>query len=226
MDRARTEFYNTAAHELRTPVSIINGYVELLEISGRENLSEKQQEYLDLTTQSCDRLIDLIGDMLDISRFDVDKMDLALRENDISDLIRDVCREIRGISDRKGLILEASAGPLCTLSYDEFMIRRVLVNLIANAVKFTPQGGRITIELEDSDQAVTVSIIDNGPGIAPDEMANLFKEFHSITQPTGPQGTGLGLSISKKIVEAHKGLIWAESTPGMGSRFCMTLPRV
>ncbi len=226
MDLARTEFYNTAAHELRTPVSIINGYVELIEMSGKENLSAKQQEYLDLATQSCDRLIDLIGDMLDISRFDVDKMELSIRENDISDLIRDVCREIRGISDRKGLVLEASAGPLCMLNYDEFMIRRVLVNLIGNAVKFTPQGGRITIELADNEADVTISVIDNGPGIASDEISNLFKEFHSISQPSGPQGTGLGLSISKKIVEAHKGLIWAESELGSGSRFCFTLPRV
>lgn len=225
MDQARTEFYNTAAHELRTPVSIINGYVELLEMSGKENLSDKQQEYLDLATQSCDRLIDLIGDMLDISRLDVDKMELSIRENDISDLIRDVCREIRGISDRKGLVLEASAGPLCMLNCDEFMIRRVLVNLIGNAVKFTPQGGRITITLEDNEADVAISIIDTGPGIDSEEIPNLFKEFHSISQPTGPQGTGLGLSISKKIVDAHKGAIWAESELGSGSRFCFSLPR-
>lgn len=225
MDQARTEFYNTAAHELRTPVSIINGYVELLEMSGKENLSEKQQEYLELATQSCDRLIDLIGDMLDISRFDVDKMELSIRENDISDLVRDVCREIRGISDRKGLVLEASSGPLCILNYDEFMIRRVLVNLVGNSVKFTPQGGRITIELEDKDHEVMVSVIDTGPGISSEEIPHLFKEFHSVSQPTGPQGTGLGLSISKKIVDAHKGEIWAESELGTGSRFCFTLPR-
>ena len=226
MDQARTEFYNTAAHELRTPVSIINGYVELLEMAGKENLSDKQQEYLELAAQSCDRLIDLIGDMLDISRLDVDKMVLSIRENDISDLIRDVCREIRGISDRKGLILEACSGPLCMLNYDEFMIRRVLVNLIGNAVKFTPQGGRITIELDDQEDDVTVSIKDTGPGISIDEMPNLFKEFHSDSQPTSSQGTGLGLTISKKIVDAHKGSIWADSELGSGSCFCFSLPKM
>lgn len=226
MDEARTEFYNTAAHELRTPVSIINGYVELLEMSGVDNLSESQREYLDLATQSCDRLVDLIGDMLDISRFNVDKMELSLRDNDLSDLIREVCREIRGISDRKGLVLEASSGPLCLLNCDEFMIRRVLVNLIANAVKFTPEGGRIRIELDETASDVIVSVVDTGPGIAPEEIPNLFKEFHSISQPTGPQGTGLGLSISKKIIDAHQGKIWAESLVGQGSRFCFSLPRL
>ena len=225
MDQARTEFYNTAAHELRTPVAIINGYVELIEMSGKENLSGKQQEYLELATESCDRLIDLIGDMLDISRFDADKMDLSIRENDISDLVRDVCREVRGITDRKGLILEASSGPLCPLNCDELMVRRVLINLISNAVKFTPTGGRITITLEETEKEVTISVVDTGPGIAPEEIPNLFKEFYSISQPSGPKGTGLGLSISKKIVDAHCGTVWVASDLNKGSRFCFTLPR-
>jgi PAS domain S-box-containing protein len=225
MDLARTEFYNTAAHELRTPVSIINGYVELIEMTGKENLSDPQLEYLEMATESCDRLINLIGDMLDISRFDAGKMDLSIRENDISDLIRDVCREVRGISDRKGLILEASSGPHCPLQCDEFMIRRVLINLIGNAVKFTPTGGRITITLEENESDITISVIDTGHGIPSEELPNLFNEFHTISQPDGPQGTGLGLSISKKIIDAHNGSIWVESDLKNGSRFCFTLPR-
>ncbi len=225
MDKARSEFYNTAAHELRTPVSIINGYVELIEMSGTENFTPKQQEYLELAEESCNRLIDLISDMLDISRFNADKMELSIRENDLSDLIRDVCREVRGISDRKGQILEASSGPHCPLNCDEFMIRRVLINLIANAVKFTPPGGRISIILEDNGSDVTISVVDTGSGIIPDDVPNLFKEFYSIAQSGAPQGTGLGLSISKKIIEAHRGTIWVESDLINGSRFCFTLPR-
>ncbi|MBE0501512.1 MAG: PAS domain S-box protein, partial [Desulfuromonadales bacterium] len=223
--QARSEFYSTAAHELRTPVSIINGYVELIEQSGKENLSEKQQEYLGLATESCDRLIDLIGDMLDISRFAVNKMELSIQVNDLADMIRDVCREVRGISDRKEVILEARSGPLCPIPCDELMIRRVLINLIANAVKFTPVGGRITITLDDHEEEVTITVADTGPGIALELIPDLFKEFHTVAQPGGPKGTGLGLSISKKIIDAHHGRIWAESQPDNGSRFCFTLPR-
>lgn len=225
LDRIRTEFYNTAAHELRTPVAIVNGYCELLDLSGRDHLSPQQHEYLDLAIQGCDRLVRLVNDMLDLSRFESGHMDLHCSEADLSDLIREVCREVRPLADRKGLVLEANSGPLCPVEVDMPLIRRLLLNLVSNAIKYTPSGGRVTITLADADKDVKVSVVDTGCGIEPEEIPNLFREFYRLPNPVSQEGSGLGLTISRKIVHAHGGEIEVESTPGEGSRFSFTLPR-
>jgi len=225
LDRIRTEFYNTAAHELRTPVAIVNGYCELLDLSGREHLTPQQHEYLDLAIQGCDRLVRLVNDMLDLSRFENGHMDLHCSEADLSDLIREVCREVRPLADRKGLVLEANSGPLCPVEIDVPLIRRLLLNLVSNAIKYTSSGGRVTIELTDADEHITVCVLDTGCGIEPEEIPNLFREFYRLPNPVSQEGSGLGLTISKKIVDAHGGVIEVKSAPEEGSRFSFTLPR-
>jgi len=224
LDRTRTEFYNTAAHELRTPVAIVNGYCELLDMSGKEQLSAQQLEYLELAIQGCDRLIRLVNDMLDLSRFEAGHMNLHCSEADLADLIRDVCREMRSLADRKGLVLEANSGPFCSVELDVPLLRRLLLNLVGNAIKFTPAGGRVSISLTEEDNAVKVCVLDNGCGIEPDDIPHLFREFYRSSNPFGQDGTGLGLTISKKIVDAHGGRFHVESAPGEGSRFSFILP--
>jgi len=225
LDRIRTEFYNTAAHELRTPVAIVNGYCELLDLSGREHLTGQQHEYLDLAIQGCDRLVRLVNDMLDLSRFEGGHMDLHCSQADLSDLIREVCREVRPLADRKGLVLEANSGPLCPIEIDVPLIRRLLLNLVSNAIKYTMSEGRVSITLSDAGENVKVSVLDSGCGIEPEEIPNLFREFYRLANPVSQEGSGLGLTISKKIVDAHGGEIEVQSTPGEGSRFSFTLPR-
>jgi len=225
LDRIRTEFYNTAAHELRTPVAIVNGYCELLDLSGRDRLTDQQHEYLDLAIQGCDRLVRLVNDMLDLSRFETGHMDLHCSDTDLSDLIREVCREMRSLADRKGLVLEANSGPLCPVEIDAPLVRRLLLNLVSNAIKFTSTGGRVTISLTDIGDQVKVCVLDTGCGIDPEEIPNLFREFYRLSNPVSQEGSGLGLTISKKIVSAHGGSIQVESSPGEGSRFSFVLPR-
>ncbi|PLX98457.1 MAG: hypothetical protein C0623_12345 [Desulfuromonas sp.] len=225
MDKARTEFYNTAAHELRTPVAVVNGYCELLLLSDRDNLNEKQKDYLDQIGRSGDRLIDLIHNLLDLSRFEAGKMPLDLEEGDLSDLIRDIGNEVRSLVDTKGLTIEIHSGPLTMLHYDPILIRRLLMNLVGNAVKFTAQGGRVSIVLQEDAKEVKVTVSDTGKGISENDQEHLFKEFSQLSKSTGPDGTGLGLSICKKIVEAHNGEIWVKSKPGEGSQFVFSIPK-
>ncbi len=225
LDRTRTEFYNTAAHELRTPVAIVNGYCELLDMCGRDQLTPQQHEYLEQAIQGCDRLVRLVNDMLDLSRFESGHMDLHCSETDLADLIRDVCRETRALADRKGVVLDASSGPMCPVEIDVPLIRRLLINLVGNAIKFTPSGGRVTISLADQGTDVKVCVLDNGCGIDPDEIPHLFREFYRSSNPFNQEGSGLGLTISKKIVDAHSGLMHVKSAPGEGSRFSFVLPR-
>ncbi len=225
MDRARTEFYNTAAHELRTPVAIVNGYCELLSLSDRGNLTEKQKDYLDQIGRSGDRLIDLIHNLLDLSRFEAGKMPVELEENDLSDLIREVGNEVRALVDTKGLTIEVHAGPLTMIYFDTMLIRRALMNLISNAVKYTPSGGRISVVLEEDSREVRVCVSDTGEGISEHEQKNLFKEFSQISSSSAPDGAGLGLAITRKILEAHDGRIWVASQPGRGSQFSFSIPK-
>jgi len=225
MDRARTEFYNTAAHELRTPVAVVNGYCELLSLSDRSNLTDKQKEYLAQIGRSGDRLIELIHNLLDLSRFEAGKMPIELEENDLSDLIREVGNEVRSLVDTKGLTIEVHAGPLTMIYYDTILIRRVLMNLISNAVKYTSEGGRVSVVLEENREEVSVCVSDTGEGIRESEQKHLFKEFSQLSTSSGQESTGLGLAISKKIVEAHDGRIFVQSESGKGSRFTFTIPK-
>ncbi len=225
MDRARTDFYNTAAHEMRTPVAVVNGYCELLSMSDRDNLTDKQKDYLDQIGRSGDRLIDLIHNLLDLSRFEAGKMPIELEENDLSDLIREIGNEVRSLIDTKGLTIEVHSGPLTMIYFDTMLIRRVLMNLISNAVKFTSEGGRVSVVLEEDSQDVRVRVSDTGVGISESEQKRLFLEFSQISTSSGPESSGLGLAISKKIIEAHDGRISVRSVPGEGSHFTFSIPK-
>ena len=152
-------------------------------------------------------------------------MPIDLEENDLSDLIRDVGNEVRSLVDTKGLTIEIHSGPLTMIYFDTMLIRRVLMNLIGNAVKYTSEGGRISVILEEDSREVRICVADTGEGISESEQVKLFKEFSQISSSSGIDGTGLGLAISKKIIEAHDGKIWLKSETGKGSRFTFSLPK-
>ncbi len=225
LDRNRSEFLNTAAHELRVPITIISGYCSLLHEMGIDNFTSEQKECLDATIESTGRLIDLINNMLDLSRLNAGKMQMLIGENDLCGLAHEVSRDLRSLTARNSLTVEVEAPEECRALFDSEKIKRVLLNLVGNAIKFTPPGGRILIRVTPRPEEVVVTVEDTGKGIPPDRISELFKEFIQLDPDHAGKGTGLGLSICKKIVEAHHGRIWADSIPGTGSNFSFALPR-
>jgi len=223
LDSARADFLNTATHELRIPVSIVHGYCSLMHDMGTDNLSPQQREFLDEAIKSSERLVDLINNMLDLSRLDAGKSHVDLQQRDVGDLLMSVCNELKSMAANKGLDLLVDEKSKGVAFYDEEKIQRVLFNLVGNAIKFTEAGGKIFLSLKEREGDVLVIVEDTGKGIPKDRIPELFNEFTQVGKDDSRRGTGLGLSICKKIVESHQGEIWAESTPGEGSRFMFTL---
>lgn len=225
IDQARTEFLNTAAHELRIPVTILNGYLSLLQEMGTENFTAEQKEYLMVALDNSDRMVDLTNNMLDLSRLEAGKMVMEIGGYDLGSTVRDVFRDFRPLAARGGVALEIDPVGPCPALFDQDQIRRVLANLLTNAIKFTPAGGRVQIRLAHTDREAQVAVEDTGQGIPPERIAELFEEFVQLHQHDSRKGTGLGLAICKRIIDSHQGRIWVESTLGEGSRFIFTLPR-
>ena len=225
LDRSRAEFLNTAAHELRIPVTIVSGYCSLLKEMGCDNLTEQQQEFLDAAVESSDRLVDLINNMLDLSRLNAGKMQMEIEPRNLCHSVQDVYREVRSLAQQNGLELDIEAPEQCLALFDEEKIKRVLFNLVGNAIKFTGAGGRVAISIAPGEDEVVVSVVDTGKGIPGERLPELFKEFSQVGPEDSAKGSGLGLSICRKIVESHQGHIWAESSPGQGSAFHFSLPR-
>ncbi len=225
LDQRRAEFFNTAAHELRTPVTIMNGYCSLLLEELPENLSADQREYLQAVVDGGERLVQLVNNLLDIARFDAGKLPMDFGAGNLAALIRDLGRDFRTLAGRHGIEVRFDLPEHCQAVFDVEHIQRVLVNLVANAVKFTPAGGQIRIRLSDAGDKVQVAVSDTGKGIPGDHLARLFTEFTQVGREDSRKGAGLGLSICRRIIEAHQGRIWAENRPEGGSRFLFTLPK-
>jgi signal transduction histidine kinase len=224
--RLKSEFLASVSHELRTPMNAIIGYTKLMLDGLDGDLSEQQTADLERVVQAADNLLGLINGLLDLAKIEAGKMDLNLEEVDIHLAIDDVIDLVRASADAKSLWLRAEVdAELPTAWADRARIRQVLVNLIANAVKFTEHGG-VTIRASVSDGWITMAVLDTGVGISPEAQTYIFEEFRqgdaSTTRRYG--GTGLGLAISKRLVALHGGRIWVDSTIGVGSSFLFTLP--
>ncbi len=225
LDQRRAEFFNTASHELRTPVTIMSGYCSLLLEEHPDNLSADQLEYLTAVVEGSERLVQLVNNLLDIARFESGKMPMDFGSGNLAALVRDLGRDFRTLAGRHSLEMRFELPERCQAVFDVEHIQRVLVNLVGNAVKFTPQGGLITLSVSETDNFAQVVVSDTGKGIPAERLAELFTEFTQAGREDGRKGAGLGLSICRRIIEAHQGRIWAESQPGGGSRFLFTLPK-
>ena len=226
-DRLKSEFASTVSHELRTPLTAINGNVALLLSEKPGPLTENQREFLALTQTSVLRLTGLITEMLDLSKLESAGLQMEHKPLDCSALARQVVRTMEEQARTRGLSLTLNMPESIPLIRgDSDRIAQVLMNLISNALKYTPPGGKVIVRLAADDTQLTVRVADTGIGITADDRTRLFDKFfradNSTTRSVG--GTGLGLAISKTIVEALGGMIWVESTPGIGSTFAFTLP--
>lgn len=227
--RLKDEFLANMSHELRTPLTAILGMSDMLQQEIYGALNDKQQQYLEIISQSGNHLLTLINDILDLAKIESGKIELEVRSTSIKALCQSSLSFIKQIAHQKHIQLETRilAGA-DEVNLDERRIRQALINLLSNAVKFTPEGGRVTLEVRrnDSQQIIQFCIIDTGIGIAAEDMSKLFQAFMQIDSKLNRHygGTGLGLALVKQIVELHHGTVEVTSTVGQGSCFIITLP--
>ncbi|MGC8874439.1 MAG: response regulator, partial [Chloroflexia bacterium] len=226
-DRAKSEFISTVSHELRTPLTAIKGYVDLLLLGSVGDLSPMQRNFLEVVRSNANRLVELINDLLDISRIETGRITLNREPVSLYELVEEVVESARTEIERKQLRLEIDVPTdLPLVQADRRRILQVLGNLVSNAYKYTPEGGRITIAARCVDDVLQVDVSDTGVGISPEDQQRLFTRFFRADNPMRDEvgGTGLGLAISKSFVEMHGGRIWVQSELNVGSTFSFTLP--
>jgi PAS domain S-box-containing protein len=228
LDRMKSDFVSNVSHELRTPLTAIKGSVDNMLDGLTGSLNEKQVRYLARIKSNTDRLSRLINDLLDLSRIESGRIEVRSTTLTLTALAEEVAEHLKSLAAEKLIRIEVpSPDPKVTAWADRDKVTQVLVNLIGNAVKFTPQNGKVTVALEkNGDDYVQISIDDTGPGILPEEKNKIFSKFYQFADidKEKPKGSGLGLAISKALVEMHGGKIWVESEVGKGSTFYFTLP--
>jgi signal transduction histidine kinase len=223
--RARDEMLAVVAHDLRNPVStIVLGSDLLLDTTPEDAAHAFQRRHLSTVKRAAQRMNRLIQDLLDVSRVAGGKLALAPQEEDAVMLLKESSAMLRPLAEARGITFHVSAGTeLPRLTMDSARVMQVISNLVGNAVKFTPEGGAVTLGAEWSGSEVRISVADTGPGISPEQLPHVFGRFWQADD-ADQRGLGLGLSIARGIVEAHGGRIWVESEPGEGSTFHFTLP--
>jgi signal transduction histidine kinase len=224
----KSEFLANMSHELRTPLNAIIGFSEVLIEKMFGEINEKQQEYLNDILVSGQHLLSLINDILDLSKIEAGRMELDLSDFHLPTTVDDALLLMRERAGRRGisLVLERNVdGRVTEIRADQRKVKQVLLNLVSNAVKFTPEGGRIDVRAGIVDGMAEISVTDTGVGIAPEDHGAVFEEFRQVGKADkNAEGTGLGLALCQKFVELHGGRIWVQSQVGVGSTFTFTIP--
>jgi signal transduction histidine kinase/CheY-like chemotaxis protein len=235
-EEAKTELVNVVSHELRTPLTAIRNALFLLKGPRLGELSAEQNRFVELARRNVEQLIDIINDLLDLSKIEAGKMPLDLEPMSVADPIADVLAALEPQAEHKGLILSSSIAPdLPVVHGHAASVSRILVNLVGNAIKFTERGGRVSVSAVRSDgenvaggagRWLRITVSDSGVGIPPEQLESIFEKFAQVEAREQPAafGTGLGLSICRELVKAHHGRIWAESEAGRGSKFIVMIP--
>jgi signal transduction histidine kinase len=227
VSRHKSEFLANMSHELRTPLNAIIGFSELLQARLAGDLNEQQAGYVADVLDAGRHLLALINDILDLSKVEAGKMELDVADFSLRDTLESGVTMHADRAAQAGIALGLTLEPEeIAVRADERKLRQVVFNLISNAVKFTPSGGRVDVAARLTDGVVEVAVIDTGSGIAPENQELIFEEFGQVGGAGGKQheGTGLGLPLSRKLVELHGGRLWVESVQGAGSTFRFTLP--
>ena len=228
ISRLKSEFLANMSHELRTPLNAILGFSEIL----KDNLvaleDSQRQECLENIHTSGKHLLELVNDVLDLSKIEAGRMELSYDDFHVNTAVREVHNVIRSISERRDIELTINVQPeLLTVRADKSKFKQVLYNLLSNAIKFTAQGGKVWVNAcAEDDDTLLVEVGDTGVGIPREHHERIFSEFYQVDSPTTRQveGTGLGLSLTRRIVELHGGRMTLTSEPGVGSVFSVRLP--
>ena len=222
----KSEFLANMSHELRTPLNAIIGFSEVLSERMFGEVNDKQAEYLSDILESGRHLLSLINDILDLSKIEAGRTELELNDFDLPSALENALTLVKERAHRRGIALVRTVDErLGMIHADERKVKQVVLNLLSNALKFTPEGGQIGIRARVHDREAEISVTDTGVGIAPEDQAVVFEEFRQVgTASKKVEGTGLGLAISRKFIELHGGRIWVDSHVGRGSTFAFTLP--
>ena len=225
LDKIKSDFVSNVAHEFRTPLTIIKGNVDLVNKGGLGSVAPAQKEMLDGAVNIVNRLSRLVNDLLDISKIESGKMELKKEPLDINAVIEEnLVIFDKAIKDKKQKLQRDLAKDIPKINADEDKITQVFVNLLNNAMKYTPESGQISIKTVNLEKEIMVEVTDTGEGVAPDNLDKIFDKFTRVTAEK-KEGTGLGLPIAKDIVSLHNGRIWVKSELGKGSQFYFTLPK-
>lgn len=227
-NQVKSEFLSTMSHELRTPLNSILGFSDLLKQKMFGNLNEKQEHYVENIIRSSKHLLDLINDILDLSKIEAGKIEMTFEKTSLPILINETLELVKATAAKHNVDLKKNFDPEIELiNADKQKFKQILFNLLSNAVKFSKDnGGTVTVTTKKDNEIVRISVSDTGIGIKKDDINKLFNKFQQIEtcSPKKHIGTGLGLVISKQLVEMHGGRIWAESKYGEGTVFVFELP--
>ncbi|MFB3886023.1 MAG: ATP-binding protein [Thermodesulfobacteriota bacterium] len=227
IDEMKSEFVSVASHELRTPLSAIKNAVQLM-LQGRTGeINENQTKFLSMAERNINRLTGILNSLLDLSRIESGKIEIKFEEVDLRSSIEFVLSSLRPQTDGKSIQLKMEIAEGLLPAYaDRDKFEQILTNLVGNAIKFTPEGGEISVSAKPfEEEMVAISVKDSGIGIPEDQLDKIFEKFHQVEDSLrrSVTGTGLGLAITKGLVETHHGKIWVESELGKGSTFIFTL---
>ncbi|HEU4448699.1 MAG TPA: PAS domain S-box protein [Gaiellaceae bacterium] len=226
LDRLKDEFIALVSHELRTPLTSIRGYTELLLDGEGGALSDDQRQFLGVVERNAHRLLHLVGDLLFLAQVEAGKLVLDVGALDVGTVAAESVEAARPQAEGKGIVLTLATDPVPPIAGDRARIAQLLDNLVSNAVKFTPAGGRVDVRVRTLGDRAVLEVRDSGIGIPADERSHLFQRFYRTSRATRQaiQGTGLGLAISKAIADAHEGRITVESEEDVGTTFRVELP--
>ena len=226
MDRMRSELLTMVSHDLHTPLTAIKGSLEVLL---HESVGvELSRELLGIAQKNADRLFRMVSDILDLARIEAGRYERRREPFDVATSLRGAIDRLRRLAEDKGIAMGMTApAASTTVSADGVRMEQVFTNLLGNALKFTPRGGRIDIAVQDRDVEILVTVADSGVGIPEEHLDRVFDRFYRVPLPAGStvEGTGLGLSICKAVVEEHGGRIWVESRVGRGTTFFVAIPK-
>jgi signal transduction histidine kinase len=221
----KDQFLSTMSHELRTPLNAVMGFSDLLADKRYGELSERQQRYVSHINTGGRHLLKLINDILDLSKIEAGRLELSFEDLSVETIFGEVVSALRPLFEKKTQTLSSVAEPGLRVHADATRFKQVLLNLSGNAIKFTPEGGRIELQARQAGREVQVKVRDNGPGIPPEEQKRIFEAFYRLRKSgEGTEGRGLGLAITESLVKLQGGSLGLESEPGNGSCFYFSLP--
>lgn len=221
----KDRFLSTMSHELRTPLNAVMGFSDLLADKRYGELNERQQRYVGHINTGGRHLLKLVNDILDLSKIEAGRMEISCQDLSVETIFGEVESALRPLAEKKTQTLSSIAEPGLRVHADATRFKQVLMNLAGNAIKFTPEGGRIELAAHQAGGEVQVKVRDNGPGIPPEEQKRIFEAFYRLRKSgEGPEGTGLGLAITESLVKLQGGSLGLESEPGHGSCFYFSLP--
>jgi signal transduction histidine kinase len=223
LEQLRADFLSMITHDIKVPLTVILGYTEML-TDPEPPPGEIPPDILARIRESGETIHGLVANFLDLSRIEAGRMTLDVRPFDVCEMLSHAVEQYDSTARRKGITLRLEMDPVRPLVADESQLKRVVANLLANAIKYTASGGGVTVSATAMNGRVVIGFRDTGRGIPPEELPHLFEKYRRVREAKRTEGTGLGLFIARTIVAAHGGEIHVESTPGVGSTFTVLLP--